>query len=274
MIDVDTKTWVGTGRAARTVGIHPNTLRWYEAAGYLPALPRTPSGYRKFSQEMVQLARIVKMSQPVLRIHGDIRRQAQRVLECCRSEDVSAAQEENRRLGAMLERELGLALRALEVVEGWRRKQPPRPLHGGSPAREPLRRMIYLGEAAAATGLTRDRIIAWERNGLCSLPRSPANGYRIVGSEEIDRLLVIRSCRTAGYSVTAIKRLLDAADGDIEEGTDTLRRVADTPGGEEGMLFPVFPTDTLPATLEELIGISARLADEIDVLSRLSEGTR
>ncbi len=270
------KSWVGTGIAARDVGIHPNTLRWYESAGYLPELARTASGYRKFTPSMVQLAKIVKMVQPILRIFGTIRRRGKKLLELCRDEDYLGAQEENRRLGAALEREHELSLRALEVVEGWRNRQVPleqdeeaAPYVTYAPY-APLKRMIYLGEAAAATGLTRDKIIGWERNGLCSFLRAPKNGYRILGAEEMDRLLVIRACRTAGYSITAIKRLLDAVDRGVGPGVAMLRRVADTPDDPEGFLFPVFPTDTLPSTLEELIDISKRLDGEIETLFRLS----
>jgi DNA-binding transcriptional MerR regulator len=39
-----------TSDLARAGGVHPNTIRLYEAWGFLPPVPRTASGYRIFSQ--------------------------------------------------------------------------------------------------------------------------------------------------------------------------------------------------------------------------------
>jgi DNA-binding transcriptional MerR regulator len=35
---------------ARAVGVHPNTVRLYEQWGFLPPIPRSPGGYRRFTQ--------------------------------------------------------------------------------------------------------------------------------------------------------------------------------------------------------------------------------
>lgn len=272
------KSWIGTGKAAKVVGVHPNTLRWYEETGYLPPLPRTPAGYRKFSPAHVQLARIVKQGQPLLRIYGAVRRLGKRVLSSCKEglSDPAAlkrGKEENRELQRLLQQELDLALRALEVVERWRGGWGPFSSAGKKPGNSDqesrLKRMVYLSEAAAITGLSRDKILNWERNGLCTFLRAPENDYRILGTEELDRLLVIRSCRTAAYSISAIKRLLDAVDEGLEAGSERLRELADDPKEADAFGFPPFPTDTLPATLENLIAVSEALDQGIDTLERL-----
>ncbi len=258
---------VTTGTLAAMLGIHPNTLRWYEAAGYLPPVPRTPGGYRHYSPELVRLARVVRESHPLLRMFGPIRRETQAFLGACRRECLGLSHQRMpelrtpqlsytdslRRLGevaTLLRDEHRLALDALNALERFRR--------GAEAGRRggPLR---PIGRVASETGLTRDRIINWERDGLCRYPRSPA-GYRLFGAEETDRLLIIRSCRTAGYSITAIRRLLRAIDeAPHPPGEPGLRSVADTPADHETDLFPVFPTDTLPATLERLIALTERL---------------
>lgn len=280
-----------TGAVAAILGVHPNTLRWYEAAGYLPPVPRTPGGYRRFSAELVRLARVVRESQPLLRLYGPIRNATFEFLAACREECVASergagegaagpasSNGRSRRHGSprpdslrrlnvlerLLQEEHQLALDALAALERfrWGYDRPsggdgddPSPDQGPrqGPRGGPLQ---YIGAAASLTGLSRDRIINWERNGLGRYPRSAA-GYRLFGVEELDRLLIIRSCRTAGYSVTAIRRLLNAATA---RTTDIpLRTIADTPAPHETALFPVFPTDTLPATLETMIALTARL---------------
>ena len=251
-------TTVTTGTLAAALGIHSNTLRWYEAAGYLPPVPRTPGGYRRYGPELVRLARIVRESQPLLRLFGPIRSETFVFLNECRDEGAppySSALQRLDELTALLRDEHRLALDALAALERFRRGEQTAP-RGGGP-------LLPIGSVAAETGLTRDRIINWERDGLCRYPRSPA-GYRLFGAEEVDRLLIIRSCRTAGFSLTAIRRLLRAIDEHASEASVlpdgvSLRVVADTPAAHETELFSVFPTDTLPATLEQLLGLTEHL---------------
>ena len=50
-----------TSDIAKAVGVHPNTIRLYEAWGLLPPIPRGPSGYRLFTEahlDQMCLARI------------------------------------------------------------------------------------------------------------------------------------------------------------------------------------------------------------------------
>jgi len=45
--------FITTSEAAERVGVHPNTLRWYESVGHLPPVPRTPGGYRRYDEVLV-----------------------------------------------------------------------------------------------------------------------------------------------------------------------------------------------------------------------------
>lgn len=48
---------------ARLAGVHVETLRYYEHRGLLPEPPRSPSGYREYSEEAVDLLRRLKSIQ-------------------------------------------------------------------------------------------------------------------------------------------------------------------------------------------------------------------
>ena len=48
------------GEAARLAGVSPDTLRYYERMGVLPAIERTESGYREYSEAVVQRIRFVR----------------------------------------------------------------------------------------------------------------------------------------------------------------------------------------------------------------------
>jgi len=79
-------------------------------------------------------------------------------------------------------------------------------------------------------GVTIDILRNWDRNGLIDVPRDPSNGYRRYGAQEISRLRVIRMLSRAGYSLSAILRMLIQLDRG--EKTD-LRRALDTPRPDE-----------------------------------------
>ncbi len=46
---------------ARAVGVHPNTVRLYEAWGYLPPIPRARSGYRQFTRQHVAQMKLARL---------------------------------------------------------------------------------------------------------------------------------------------------------------------------------------------------------------------
>lgn len=37
------RTYLSTTQIARAIGVHPNTVRVYEAWGFLPVVPRSPA---------------------------------------------------------------------------------------------------------------------------------------------------------------------------------------------------------------------------------------
>src|SRR6266446_3467449 len=52
-----------TARLAHEGGVNVETIRYYERHGLLPKPPRTPSGYRVFSDEAVTRLRFIKHAQ-------------------------------------------------------------------------------------------------------------------------------------------------------------------------------------------------------------------
>jgi DNA-binding transcriptional MerR regulator len=48
---------------ARTAGVKPPTLRYYERRGLLPTPARTGSGYRSYGPDAVRIVRFVKRAQ-------------------------------------------------------------------------------------------------------------------------------------------------------------------------------------------------------------------
>jgi DNA-binding transcriptional MerR regulator len=51
-----------TAVVAKAVSVHPNTIRMYEACGFLPVIPRGRNGYRQFSERHLDQARLIRLA--------------------------------------------------------------------------------------------------------------------------------------------------------------------------------------------------------------------
>jgi DNA-binding transcriptional MerR regulator len=209
-----------TSDIARQVGVHPNTVRLYEEWGFLPPVPRSPSGYRLFAEEHLDQMRLAKSA-----LHGPwpgkkIRRSALELVRQSASGDLGGALEQAYHHLALVQAERAQAEAAAELLERWAR----------GIAADATARPVAIGEAARLLGVTNDMLRNWERNGLIRVPRDPHSGYRLYGAAEIGRLRVIRMLSRAGYSQMAILRMMLHLDRE-QEGN--LRQVLDTPRPDE-----------------------------------------
>jgi DNA-binding transcriptional MerR regulator len=143
-----------------------------------------------------------------------------RIVQVTVSGDPATARELAYRHLALVQSEHAQADIAAVLLERWAFGAP------ADAATQPLR----IGQAARLLGVSTDIVRSWDRNGLIDIPRDPANGYRRYGAPEIYRLRVIRMLSRAGYSLSAILRMLIQLDRG--EATD-LRRALDTPRPDE-----------------------------------------
>ena len=152
------------------------------------------------------------------------------------SGDYAAANEHAQLLYDLVETERDHAEEAVAVVEAWSRGQ----------RQQASDQQLRIGQAAARLDVTIDELRNWERNGLLTVPRL-ANGYRIYGQAEIDRLLVIRVLRRARYSTMAILNMLQRLDAGQ---ADHLRDILDSTPIDTSM--ERYPTDNWLTTLEDI----------------------
>ncbi|HEX2986598.1 MAG TPA: MerR family transcriptional regulator [Chloroflexota bacterium] len=217
-----TGRFLTTAQVAAAVGVHPNTVRLYEAWGFLPPIPRGPNGYRRFTEAHLDLMRLARTAlqypypggkEPVLGL-----------LERAKAGDLEGALELGRGYLDQVRGERAKAEEAVVILEGWARR--------GMVSR--AGRLLRIGEAASLLETTVDALRHWERNGLIEVPQDPRNRYRGYGPLELDRLRVIRVLRSAGYSTMSILRMLRHLD---EGSTDDLRHVLDTPHPDDDVIY-------------------------------------
>jgi DNA-binding transcriptional MerR regulator len=214
------KGYLSTSEIAQAVGVHPNTVRLYEEWGFLPPVPRSPSGYRLFNKEHLDQMRLARKA-----LHGqwpgkNIRESALTLVRLSASGDMGGALEQGYRHLALVRAERARAEAAADLLERWAQ----------GIATDVTTEFLQIGRAAQQLGVTTDMLRNWERNGVIRVPRDPRNGYRQYGAAELGRLRVIRMLNLAGYSQMAILRMmltLDQAQG------GNLRQVLDTPRPDE-----------------------------------------
>ena len=212
--------YLRTSDLAKAVGIHPNTVRRYVDRGLLPPVEHSPSGYRRFTERHLDCLRLARQVYCNQYPGKGIYQSGIRIIQTTVSGDLGGALELAYRHLALVQSERAQADVAACLLERWA---------FGAPADAAIQ-PLQIGQVAHLLGVTIDILRNWDRNGLIDVPRDPSNGYRRYGAQEISRLRVIRMLSRAGYSLSAILRMLIQLDHG--EKTD-LRGALDTPGPDE-----------------------------------------
>jgi len=209
-----------TSELARAVGIHPNTVRSYEAWGLIPPAQRSPAGYRRFTQQHLDCLRLARLVYGREYPGKSIRQSGYQIIQRAVLDDWGGALESCYHHLALVQAEQAQANAAAALLERWAQ---------GSAA-DATGKPLQIGAVAKLLGVSNDILRNWERNGLLEVPRQPGNAYRLYGPTEISRLRVIRMLVRAGYSLMAILRMLVQLDRGERQG---LRQALDTPQPDE-----------------------------------------
>ncbi len=218
-----TRRYLRTSDLSRAVGVHPNTVRLYERWGFLPPIPRSPAGYRLFTEAHLDQMRLARLALSDAWPGRNIRRSAVTLVRQAASGDLNQAQDQARQHLALVRSERAQAEAAADFLERWAKGAL---VPGSAPS-------LAIGPAAELLAVTPDMLRNWERNGLLTVPRDPETGYRRYGRAEIDRLRVIRMLLRAGYSMMAVLRMVLQLNQGRREG---LREALDTPRPDEDIL--------------------------------------
>lgn len=241
-----------TSEIAAACGIHPNTARLYEALGYLPAVPRTANGYRVYTALHLEHIRLVRTALKSTWLGGGIRRKALSVLTLSASgqhQDAAAAAREHLIL-VVKEREK--AEMAASYLEKW--------ASADGPLTSESSRWLKSGEVLQQLNITHDMLRSWERNGLIKPIRDTANGYRLFGETEIQRLYVIRSLRKARFSLMSIHTMLQHYDNGLRSGLSLI--LNELPPEEDNIFYN---------TNEWLSKIRSIEASALDLIRQLNQ---
>jgi len=246
------KDYLTTMDIAKSVGVHPNTVRLYEQWGLLPPVPRSPAGYRRFTPFHLNQMRLARLALKGPFPGKIIRRSAASLVRRAATGDLGGALEQAYQHLATIQAELAHAETAAALLQRWAEGAAADATHAS----------LRVGQTAALLQVTPDALRNWERNGLIQVPRDPFNRYRVYSGLEIGQLRVIRMLRSAGYSIMAILRMMLH----VNKGQrDDLRQVLDTPRPDE---------DIYSAADRWLSTLTEQQERSLDIITHLEEMIR
>jgi DNA-binding transcriptional MerR regulator len=189
-----------TSELAKLFGVHPNTVRLYEEWGYLPPIPRDHSGQRAFTEKHVEQMRLARCTLHDAPHSGPQLKESYKELVwlACVGRLQFAITQARKHL-AMIKSAHERANQALLFLRG------AFPEGIAQLANPPLQ----IHQAASFIDVSVPVLRRWELYGLIRVPRNPNNNYRIYGRNEVGWLLVVRSLRQAGYTISSCKSLIN-----------------------------------------------------------------
>lgn len=241
-----------TSEIANLTGLHPNTIRLYEEIGFLTKPLRLKNGYRVYTELHLHQVRLIRLALRAEVLQNGLRKQAVAIIKfCAECRFVDALRQTDVYL-AMIDRELAFARRAAASVESILRRERPQDT-------PPQTR----SQAASLLGVTVDTLRNWELNGLVRIRRLQ-NGYRVYDAGDMELLSIIRTLRSANYSLSAILRLTRAlSGGESVDVVDTLN----TPASHEEI---VSVCDHLLASLGGVRADALEMRARIPVLEKMA----
>ena len=208
-----------TSDVAATIGVHPNTVRLYEALGLIPKPEREANGYRIFTTFHIQQFMLARTAFQIEVLQSGLRKKIVSVVKLSASKNFEQAIALTQEYLDGLSAERQNAEEAIRIVQDILSGDTD--IHRFSMKRK---------EVSEYLDISMDTLRNWEMNGLLTVKRKE-NGYRVYTDEDIKRLKIIRSLRCAKYSLEAILRMLRQLsknpDIDIKAALNTPRQSED-----------------------------------------------
>jgi DNA-binding transcriptional MerR regulator len=194
---MNVNTYLRTKNLAEAVGISVTQVRNYEASGFLPVVERSPSGYRRYTQQ-----HLVALKTARLLIQGYGWLATQRIMQSVHDGELAHALvliDERHAELAKTRHQLEQTLAAVSVLTA----QLPSATYTHSS------QGLRVGEAARAVGVRVSALRFWEQQGLLLPGREATSRYRLFDERQLRRLRIVALLRQAHYDFGAIRTTLE-----------------------------------------------------------------
>lgn len=222
----------------------------YEAWGLIPIPIRKSNGYRVFGDIHIDQFRLARLAFQIEMIQGGMRRLMIQIVKLSADRKYDQAIDLANTYIAVADAEIANAIEAAHITNSILKS----PYHE---AEANMKRK----DVSDALGITMDTLRNWEMNGLINIKRKE-NGYRIYNQEDIKQLKIIRTLRCANYSLSSIKRMMNA----LYQGACTdLIQVLNTPTIDEDII------SVCDKLITSLISAKDNASKIIDMLNEMSK---
>ncbi|MBD3109198.1 MerR family transcriptional regulator [Bacillus sp. AGMB 02131] len=183
-----------TSEIAELSQVHPNTVRLYEEWHYISPVPRKSNGYRIFSDLHLKQMKIARLAFKQEFIQNNLRKKATNIVRLSGREQFKESLQAAESYLTYLQTEYEYALKSIKTVKQL--------LQNKSTADK-----TYSHKSVSVLlQLTEETLRNWERNHLYVVERNAQN-RRIYTERDLQKLLVIRTLRSAHFSITSIAHL-------------------------------------------------------------------
>ncbi|WP_242985927.1 MerR family transcriptional regulator [Oceanobacillus zhaokaii] len=183
---------------ARKLGISTSALRHYEAWGIVPPVNRSANGYRLYTDEHVAYFECIRAMN-----EGFGMDLVRKIMPLIQEQKLTEALWLVNEAQAKLHQEKTKAEQALQALE-------LEELEGFSARHK--KDWYSIREVAEEIDVPASTLRHWEKEGLIEPEREIDNGYRKYSRADIRRLLIIRTIRSAVYSLEIVRRVVDEID--------------------------------------------------------------
>jgi len=189
--------YLRTKDLAQAVQISVQQVRNYEASGFIPAVERSPNGYRRYTQQHLMALKTAKQL-----IAGYGWQRAQQVMQAVHQDKLADA------LALIDERHAELARTRLQLeqtsaVLSILAAQLP------SATRSHIPERLHVGAAARLVGVRVSALRFWEQQGLLHPVREKHSRYRVYDEQQLRRLRIVALLRQANYDFAIIRTTLE-----------------------------------------------------------------
>lgn len=187
-----------TKQVAELIGIHVNTVRFYEKMCLVSETKRDKNGYRIFTDKHIEEFKLTRAAFKSELLQNGLRKKALKIVKLTAAEQYDKAEQLTLNYLDQIETDKHSAEEALDLTKKILAK-----------LNKTLNTEITYkrSEAAKLLNVSIDTLRNWELNGLFKIKRKE-NGYRVYTENDIKYLKIIYSLRHANYSLSAILRML------------------------------------------------------------------
>lgn len=210
-----------TSEVAKIIGIHPNTVRMYEDIGLVSKPLRQKNKYRIFTDLHLDQFKIARTAFQIEVLQNGLRKKAVSIVKLSALCEFDKATQLVDEYTSTVQTEIKNANEAVEIAKEL--------LRGNSYENS---QSLKRKEVSEMLGITMDTLRNWEMNGLLKIKRK-ANGYRVYTDDDIRKLKIIRSLKCANYSLSAILRMINALNKNVEADISV---VLNTPNNKEDII--------------------------------------